>query len=116
MIARRPNATVKLAEALASTSAQAERDRQLAAWCGQADDEVGPFLARLALFDARTPAWEARQTADQLERQLARVAELQDTREGMLIRIDAVIADLVDQLGGPVEPWPGPRGRGGASP
>jgi hypothetical protein len=60
VIARGPVPSVSIIEALGSESARAKRDVELAAWCGLTEDEVGPFLARLKIFDARTPAWEER--------------------------------------------------------
>lgn len=101
-----PTPSVSIEQALGSDLARRERDLQLARWCGLSDDEVGPLLRRLAEFDARTPAWEARcalaDALDLAERRravLERVEQWEDTREGMLVRVDAVIADLVDQLG-----------------
>lgn len=53
--------SVTIDEALRSDAKRRERDLQLAAWCGLPDDEVGPFLRRLQVFDARTIEWEARE-------------------------------------------------------
>lgn len=104
-----PLVTVSVAEALASTAKRAERDRQLAASCGMDAGETEAFLRRLAEFDARTPAWEARcaledavDYAEQRRAVLDRVAGWEDSREGMLVRVDAVIAELLEQLGVPV--------------
>lgn len=100
-----PAVTVTIEEALASPSARAERDRQFAASCGLTGEEAEPFLRRLAEFDARTPAWREREAlqeaVDYAERRravLLRVDGWDDTREGMLARADAVIAELVEQL------------------
>lgn len=97
--------TVSVEQALASETARADRDRQLAAWCDLAEDEVGPFLRRLALFDLRERARQERQALEEAvglaERRravLRRVEGWGDTLEGMIARIDAVIADLDDQL------------------
>jgi hypothetical protein len=65
VIRRGPSPSVSIEEALGSESARRERDRQLAAWCGLSDDEVEPFLRRLRLFDARTPAWEERMALEE---------------------------------------------------
>lgn len=61
MIAYGPPPTVTIDEAMRSDTKRRERDLQLAAWCGLPEDEVGPFLRRLRLFDARTIEWEARE-------------------------------------------------------
>jgi hypothetical protein len=98
VIARGPAPTVSIEEALASRAKRLERDVEMAAWCGLDHNELGPFLDRLAIFDARTPAWQARRAlaelveAEELRRRVA------DSRPAMLGRVDAVIAELVEQL------------------
>jgi hypothetical protein len=89
MISHGPTVTVSTDEALRSSAARAERDRQLAAWCGLTDDEVGPFLARLALFDARTPAWEARLAAERERAALEAAVRYAEQRRAVLAAIDA---------------------------
>jgi hypothetical protein len=82
--------TVTIAEALRSDRKRRERDLELAAWCGLAEDEVGPFLRRLQVYDARTVAWEARQAA----------------REAALTRLDADLAAFWREVGPPAPPAP----------
>lgn len=65
MIARGPAPSVSLYEALGSEAARRKRDEQLAVWCGLSEDEVGPFLRRLQIFDSRTPAWEERMALEE---------------------------------------------------
>lgn len=66
MIAAGPPPAVSTFEALRSETARSERDRQLAAWCGLNEDELGPFLRRLREYDARTPAWREREALEEL--------------------------------------------------
>lgn len=105
-----PFVTVTIVEALRSSVARAERDRQLAASCGMTWAESEAFCRRVREFDTRTPTArelealeQAVEYAEQRRAVLGRVAEWEDTRAGMLARIDAVIADLDDQLANPPE-------------
>lgn len=67
-----PMPTITTEEALSSDRLRLQRDIELAAWCGMDHAELGPFLDRLALFDARTRAIEEE---DALMRARAAVAE-----------------------------------------
>ena len=58
---------------------------------GLPPDQVEPFLERLALSDLRRAAWERREAIEG-------AAGAEDTRAGMLVRVDALIAELGDQL------------------
>lgn len=71
-----------------------ERDEDHADRSGLEGVEREAFLARLEAFDANTVRLYRR-----------RAAEVMDTRAGMLMRVDALIADLVDALEGEVTPW-----------
>ncbi len=81
-------------ERLASMTRR-ERDEREADLAGLEGAEREAFLLRLEEFDRNTI-------------RLARMGAIEacDTREGMLARVDAVIADLVEQLGEGVAPWP----------
>ena len=90
-----------IAEARASDTARRWRDHEEARAAGLRPDEVGPFLAALAVYDAATPAFvercalqEALRLAELRQAVIARAAALEDTREGMLVRVDALIAEL----------------------
>ena len=72
-----------------------ERDEREADLAGLEGAEREAFFDRLEDFDANTLRLAA------LKR-----AEVMETREAMLMRIDALIAELVDQLAGEVVPWP----------
>jgi hypothetical protein len=71
-----------------------ERDIDHADRSGLVGDEREAFLARLQAYDANT-----------VRLYNLRAAEIMDTREAMRLRVDAVIADLVDALRGEVTPW-----------
>jgi glutathione S-transferase len=77
--------SVTIHEALRSDAKRRERDLELARWCGLSEDEVGPFLRRLRLFDARTEGWEITQAAE----------------EAKLRRLDADLADFWRTYGPP---------------
>lgn len=87
MISYGPPVTVLLDAALRSDAARAERDRQLAAFCGMTDDEVGPFLRRLGEFDANTPAWEARLRAERERAALAEAVGYAERRRAVLAQV-----------------------------
>lgn len=74
-----PSVTVD--EALRSPSKRRERDEQLAAWCGLAEDEVAPFLARLALYDLREQARQEEEAVARLEAAQARRIEVEGRGE-----------------------------------
>ena len=79
-----------------------ERDLVTAAWCGLEGGEAEAFVERCAVFDINT------RRLDRLAAE-AGLAEAErswaQSREGMIARVDAVIADLLDQLAGEVVPW-----------
>jgi predicted transcriptional regulator len=90
-----------IAEARAGDTARRWRDHEEARAAGLRPDEVGPFLAALAAYDSATPAWvercaleEALRLAELRQAVIRRAEGWEDTREGMLVRVDAVIAEL----------------------
>ncbi len=87
--------SISTGEALFSTTARHERDRQMAAWCGLIGPEAEAFLERVEHYDRRTRVLEL------LALEIDEV-EVDDSLAGMLRRVDAVIADLVEQLRGEV--------------
>jgi hypothetical protein len=71
--------------------------------------DVADARDRFGLEPTEAEAYADR--VQQFDRNTLRLAALEaeaglDTRAAMLVRIDRVIADLVDQLGGEVVPWP----------
>lgn len=77
MIGHGPAPTVTIVEALLSEDKRRERDEQLAAWCGLAEDEVAPFLRRLALYDLREEARQEEEAVRRLEAARKRRVELE---------------------------------------